>query len=359
MDFSDTATGAVVGLSALALTLVAPIWGNLCEKWGRRRVILIGIVATTAFNVASATLIQLRLELLLGTQLAFVLLLSTRLLNSLFTGGLKPAGQAFIADVTSADSRAKGMGLMGAAFGVGSILGGFSASLSGSQHLLAGYVAISILLLASCFVTAVYLPEPRKQPDDSAAITHAPLPYKRISGFLLITFLGLMLFSLLQHVIPLTLEDRFLLSNDMAIRRSGMTMMLTMIVMILTQSLLVGRLPLVPRNLIVVGSVVCGCAMIAATFSHTPATLMLSMCVFGFGLGLLFPGNLASLSLSVDNDSQGRVAGVNGIGQGLGLASGPIAGSFLHNYTYHAPYIVCVIIMVSIFMMAFVLRRKA
>jgi DHA1 family tetracycline resistance protein-like MFS transporter len=337
LDFSDTNTSLILGMSAFMITLVSPIWGRLCERWGRKKVILISIVATLFCTILTAFIIKLRIELAISLQLSFLLLLSVRILNSLFTGGIKPAGQAYIADTTHINMRAKGMGLMGAAFGMGSILGGLCAVIFGSNNIFFGYVAVSITLLISFFLAYQQLPESR--PTDAYPVSRTPLPYSKIWIFLTITLVGLSVFSLLQHTISLTLADKFALSDDLTIRTSGMSMMVMMVTMIITQALLLRVLSLTPIMLILLGIVCSSAALLFASLVPVLWGFIVSMILFGFGLGLLFPGNLALLSINVDSFSQGRIAGVNGMAQGVGLALGPILGSYLHHSVVSFPYV--------------------
>ena len=357
LDYSDRYSGFLLGASALLLTLSSPIWGKLCERWGRRKVILYGILATTLFNLFSALIIHARLELFLSVQMSFYLLLFTRVLNAVFTGGLKPASQAYLADITAIPHRAKGMGALGAAFGFGAILGGLCARLSGQQYLVHAYLFISLALLIISITAVFYLQESSYQPS-SSNLSLSRLPYARIGLFLLITFLGLTVFSALQHVLALTLQDRFQLPSDQAIKTTGLTMMLTMSGMLLTQALLLRFIPLSPLKLILTGAIMCALALFSAAFAQTTFSLTLAFCLTGVGLGILLPGNLAALSISVDDKTQGAVAGVNGIGQGIGLATGPLLGVLLHQVSFAAPYLMCALAMFMLVLFALVAQQR-
>lgn len=346
LQLSDTNTSLILSLSALVITLVSPIWGQFCEHWGRRKVILSGMIASVVFTVLSALLIKARLENTLAVQTVFLLLLSARLLNSVFTGGLKPGGQAYIADITTQDNRAKGMGLMGAAFGIGSIMGGITAMISGSDKLLWGYGFISIMVIISSLLTLFKLPESHPSTVNNIPLTKTVLPYSQIWVFLLITLAGLTTFSLLQHIIGLTLQDKFQFSADQAIKTSGMAMMVSMLTMIITQLFIVKILDIKPQLLMLNGILFSIIAMFSAAlivmFSLPVMPLLLiTMATFGLGLGLLFPGNLASLSIASGEDKQATVAGINGVSQGIGLVLGPILAIKLHNISFSMPYLAC------------------
>ena len=177
------------------------------------------------------------------------------------------------------------------------------------------------------------------RPTDAYPVSRTPLPYSKIWIFLTVTLVGLTVFSLLQHTISLTLADKFSLSDDLTIRTSGMSMMLMMVTMIITQALLLRVLSLTPLTLILLGIVCSSAALLFASLAPVLWGFIVTMILFGFGLGLLFPGNLALLSINVDSFSQGRIAGINGIAQGVGLALGPICGSYLHHNLVSLPYV--------------------
>src|SRR5689334_13595048 len=88
----------------------APLWGRLSDRLGRRPVLVVSL----AFSVLS--------YLMLGFAHALWMLFAARALAGLTAGNIA-AAQAYIADVTTPDNRAKGMGLIGAAFGLGFIAG--------------------------------------------------------------------------------------------------------------------------------------------------------------------------------------------------------------------------------------------
>src|SRR5438477_8996428 len=123
------ARAAVVGLLmssySLAQFVFAPVWGRVADRVGRRPILLLGLLG----SVAGYTLFGLA-----GT---LSLLFVGRILMGIF-GATIPTAQAAVADVTRPEDRARGMGLIGAAIGLGFILGpalgGVLSNLSGVIH---------------------------------------------------------------------------------------------------------------------------------------------------------------------------------------------------------------------------------
>lgn len=107
---SEFQTGLLVSSYALMQMIGAPILGRLSDRYGRRPVFLISILGTfTGF-------------LILGFANSLGMLFASRILSGLTAGNISVA-QAYIADITDEKNRARGMGMLGAAFGIGFILG--------------------------------------------------------------------------------------------------------------------------------------------------------------------------------------------------------------------------------------------
>ena len=113
---SDTVVGLLVASYAAAQLIGAPILGRFSDRFGRRPILLLSLVGT------------LLGFLLLGFANTLWILFAARILDGL-TGGNISVAQAYITDVTDARDRVKGLGMIGAAFGLGFIIGPASGGL--------------------------------------------------------------------------------------------------------------------------------------------------------------------------------------------------------------------------------------
>ena len=107
---SDVAIGMLVAVYPLAQLFGAPLLGRLSDRYGRRPVLLASIFGTAVGFVV------------LGAASALWMLFASRIIDGA-TGGNLSVAQAYIADVTDESNRSKGMGMIGAAFGLGFVLG--------------------------------------------------------------------------------------------------------------------------------------------------------------------------------------------------------------------------------------------
>ena len=132
---SETTAIALMGMYSVAQFLFAPLWGGLSDTYGRRPIMLLSIAATALMLAAFAAAEPLAVRLLPGAgpgslgglsteqaQLTLVLMFVFRFLHGVFAANISTA-QAYVADITTPANRAKGMGLIGASFGVGFTLG--------------------------------------------------------------------------------------------------------------------------------------------------------------------------------------------------------------------------------------------
>lgn len=363
LGFSDVATGLIVGLPALALSLSGPLWGMAADHRGRRPVVLASLAAAALLTAALAAVLFLRAEGIIPVAAAIAAALGVRLTQGALGGGLMPGAQAYLADVTPPERRAGAMGAMGAAFGLGSIGGAALAWQAGAGLAVMALGGIAATIAAAAVAVLLLVPEPARPSrpagvvDAAAGVAFAGLP-RRLWRHLAITVCGLLAYGLLQQVTALRLEDVFGLETDAAVRRAGAIMMLTLAVMVTMQAGGVRALRWPPERLLRMGAAVAvgGVALAAVATDVLPFALA-TACV-GAGLGLAVPGNLACLSLRAGPAMQARAAGINAIAQGLGLAAGPIVGATAHAVSPAAPYGAALLALGLVLLLAWAPRRS-
>lgn len=345
LGFTDIQTGAILSASALLLMIAAPVWGYLSERIGRRPVIMVALAGAMLAPLAFGFIVGRRLDGTMSAILALYLFAAARSAQTLLSGGLLPASQAYVADITTPEARAGGMGVLGAAYGLGAIIGSALAWRIGG-----GDAALAFLLvsgLAGLALTSVTLlaSEPRHH-DPRAVVPATGLNLSQIWPFFAITLVSISAHSIVQQTVALRLQDAFGFTSDASIAKAGLALMGTALAMIIVQGVVLRMLALKPEALLRAGALLAAVALLLATLARGYTELFGALVLLGAALGLMLPGNLASLSLRAGVDAQGKAAGFNVVGQGMGLAIGPLAGAALHQISPQIPFLAAALLLI-------------
>jgi DHA1 family tetracycline resistance protein-like MFS transporter len=160
-DASPTVVGLLLGANAITQLIGAPLIGRLSDRYGRRPLLLVSIAGTALSFV------------LLGLANSLWMLFLSRILDG-FLGGNISLAQAYITDVTDEKSRAKGLGLIGAAFGVGFIFGpAIGGTLAGGGNYTVPAFAAAALSAINLVAVLLLLPE-SLPPEQRAQRANSP-----------------------------------------------------------------------------------------------------------------------------------------------------------------------------------------
>ena len=304
-------TGLLYTTYSLVQLVMAPLWGRISDRVGRRPVIILGLLGS-----AFAYTIFARAD-------SLALLFLSRVVGGI-GGSTIPVAQAYIADVTPPGRRASGLGLIGAAFGLGFVigpaLGGVLYGLSpGSPTAAPGYTAAA-LCLANALAALAWLPESRRPGAARgtsrfnlgtalAAAARSRQIQLVLAGYLCVT----MAFSTLHPTLSLLASERF----GMGTRQAGYLFALLGIVSVIVQGGLVRRL--VPRfgerRLLRVSGIPFCLGLLVLGMATTTPLLLSALVLIGIGYGGSIPSVLALLSRATDPERQGAVLG---LGQSVG-----------------------------------------
>jgi MFS family permease len=329
--------GAIISASSLTLFLVSPLWGRASDVWGRRKILLIGLFGYSVGTIMFASVFQAALLGYLIPVTALVLLIVTRVANATVMAAVSPSANAYMADITTVEDRIKGMGAIGAAGNIGSILGPAIGGLLASISLLTPLYFSVFLTLAAAVLTLYALPE---LPKTTVIKKQPRLKYTDPRIFPLVVagvflFMG---FAIVQQTIAFRFQDELGLSGIDTAKVVGISLMFSAAAALLVQLLLIPRLSVRPFVLLRISMPMMMIAFAMMALGHTQNMYILSMCVLGLGMGLAGPGFMAGASIAVSSDEQGAVAGVAGSCPPLGFTVGPLLGTYLYSIDGALPY---------------------
>lgn len=293
------AIGGLVATYSLLHFLLAPMWGRLSDRIGRRPVLLIGLTGT------------LLSSLVFAAADSFLLLLVSRIL----AGGLGATlnvTQAYAADSTPPEGRTRVMGLIGAMFGVGFILGPTIGGVSSLFGNAAPGLAASAIAAVNLAMAVARLEEPA-QPRAIGFIS-APARETLLQYFppFAAAFASTLAFTVIYVVFPLHAEQALGLDRS----RVSYLFALVGLVNALVQGGIVGRL--VPRlgegRLVTVGGILMALGLaslpLVAGPGSSPAFLLVALALLGAGYGLAGPAETGYVSRKAGAADQGGILGV-------------------------------------------------
>lgn len=312
---SPAAIGMLVASYSAIQFLLAPFWGRMSDRFGRRPVLLIGLAGSALSYVVFA---------IAGS---FEVLLVSRLLDG-GSGATVNVAQAYLADESPAEARARAMGKVGAAVGmgfiVGPLLGGIAASRGAAT---VGWVAAAITL-ANLIVAWRILPESAR-PRDIAAVPPLVVNPSRLALPLAVLFLATLAFSVMYVVFPLWSEQTLGASRSTV----GYWFALVGLVTAVVQGGFLGR---TVTWLGEHGSARLGTALLAVGLLSVPfaglrggLALYLVLAVLGAGYGLAGPAMLGLVSRLTGATRQGRILGVAQSATSLARIVGPVVAGMV------------------------------
>lgn len=338
-------TGLLVASYAAAQLIGAPVLGRLSDRFGRRPILLVSIFGTFIGF------------LLMGFANTLAMLFAARILDG-FTGGNLSIAQAYITDVTDAKDRSKGLGMIGAAFGLGFIIGPVTGGfLSQWGYAVPAFAAAALALLNLVLVYA-WLPESLSAEKRASMIEKKPAvtlgalidALKRpFTGSLLTTrfFFGLA-FAIFQTIFALYTLKKFNLNA----RDTGFILTYVGVLSVVVQGFLIGRLTRRFREDILIVTCVALMAISLAGWALVPTVLGLVIILTPTAVsgGILNTLLSSTLTKAVEPQEVGGILGLAASVESSTRILAPIiGGALLEQYGTWAPGAFSAAVMVGVF----------
>lgn len=316
------ATGLTVGLLTTSFSfsqfVFAPFWGRLSDRVGRRP-ILIGSLLLTGVSY-----------LVYAAAGSLALLFASRILAGV-AGAVLSTAQAYVADTTTPENRTKGMGLIGAAFGMGFIFGPAIGGVLSRWGFAAPAYASASLALAAAVFAFLRLPEslPREARAGAAArrsrtTLREALARPAVGTVLGLFFVATLCFSGMETILALFCQRFY----GWGPHEIGYLFAYVGVVAASMQLGIVGALArrFGERALVRAGLALMGAAFVTAGLVPPLALFLLAMGAIAVASGLMTPSLSGLISIATPADEQGGILGVYQSLGSLARAAGPFLG---------------------------------
>jgi len=352
MGAGGTELGLLVASYAVMRLVCGPVWGSISDRIGRKPVLLIGILGYAVTMVW------------FGLATKLWMLFAARILSGVLSSATAPTTMAYIGDSTPGEARGGGMGLLGAAGGVGTILGPALGGLLGGESLAVPFFIAAGLSLLSLLLAALFLPESLSAVAQGENRKKDKVIDLRLWGrsiisplgmLFLLTFIstcGLMIFA---NVFGLYALERFSYGTE----EVGIILMVLGLVSALVQGLLAGPLTRRwgERMVIRVGLFATALGLLLMLLAGDFFTILLTTAFFGLATAIQVPA-LTSLTSQKATIPQGIAMGLSNAFVSLGRIVGPLIGGFTFDRNIDLPYLSAAGVMLLGFIVSLAWLRK-
>lgn len=325
--------GLLVASYAVMRLFFAPLWGSLSDRVGRKPIMIIGIFGYGLTMV------------LFGLATELWMLFVARMLSGILSSATSPTTMAYIGDSTSEEERGGGMGILGAAVGLGTIFGPALGGLLAGDSLSTPFFIAGGMSLLAMLLIAIFLPESLPKEDRQPIVKRIPIPEFRswwqalnspIGILLILVFLltcGLMIF---YGIFGLYALEKFGYGPE----EVGIVFMVVGLVSAVTQGLLTG--PLTKRwgetPIIKIGMLGSAIALSLMALAGTYSTILITTGLFVFTTSILTPA-VSSLTSKRAASQQGMAMGLSNSFMSLGRIAGPLWAGFVFDINLILPYL--------------------
>ena len=345
--------GVLEAVNALCAFIVAPLFGGLSDRFGRRPVI---VIATLGAAIGFATF---------GIGGSIWVLLAGRIIQGI-TAGDMPALFAYAADITPPAERAKRFGLLGALNGIGFMIGPALGGLLAAIHIdLPVFVTAGIALViavTSFFVLPESLPASKRTPKlrfeslHPVAVFKSAFGRRQLRGILVaLVLIGLPFGMFVNNFSVLALDQVHWTATAIGL----LTAAIGVLDIVLQGAIMQVLLPRLGERGIIIAGLVAQAAGFAAlalvgSLVAEPWLLIVGTLMLGGGQGPASAAMDGVLSQQVGDDEQGWIAGViQSLNTGTGVIAPLLAGVLYATVSHSAPYwLGCVMVLGAILLIA-------
>jgi MFS family permease len=340
---SEFQVGLFFASSAVLFFLTSSIWGGLADRWGGRPAILAGLAGGGVSFALIAAIYAFGPDSM-SASLILAALLFARVIYGFLSGGVQPAAIACMADTVVERRHSTAAALVGAAFGLASIVGPlFAAVLIGFGFAAPVVGACALILIASLVARDI----PTKTRATESKVALFALPQGIVMPYLVLAFAIVLGLSALQPTTAFFVQDRLAIGTTLAVQYASFVSAMFAACSFVIQALVVPVLAMSPHRLLMAGVAACCCGVTLCLAATDLPALVIGFGAIGAGFGLVQPGLLAGAMIATGIDKQGQAAGHMQSAMSAAWIVGPLVGTAAYSLSIEGPLLLAAAALVA------------
>lgn len=325
---SPTELGLLMAVYSFMQLIFAPMWGRISDRIGRKPVMMIGIagLAVSFFIMASAD--------------SLLVLFIARIIGGALSSANMPTAMAYVADITTPEERGKGMGIIGAATGLGFIFGPAIGGIFSETSLNMPFYIAGISSIITLILVMILLKESLTEEKRSHRTEEKVSMWKSFKGPMSVLFILQLIITLSMAGLETTFAYFAAQKADISLVQLGYIFMIMGFGSAIVQGGLIG--PMTKKfgegNVIRIGIVVSAIGFVLILFSTNFWTSAIFLTIFGLGNGVIRPA-ISALVTKSSTSGHGGVTGLLSSFDSFGRIAGPPIGGWLFSIYIGLPFI--------------------
>lgn len=345
---SPTELGLLMSVYSIMQLVFSPFWGKISDRIGRKPVLMLGItgLALSFYLMAIAD--------------SLWMLFAARIIGGILSSANMPTSMAYVADITTPENRGKGMGIIGAAVGLGFVFGPAIGGVFSKTSLSLPFYIATFSSIITLILIVVLLKESSTAESRLENAKNKTSIWKAFSGSLSILFFLQLFISLSLSGLEATFAYFAAKKAGMDSTEMGYVFMIMGLAGAFVQGGLMGKLtkkygegPVIQGGIIISAI---GFALILLINDFITAAIFLT--IFGIGNGVIRP-SISSLLTKRSNTGHGSATGLLSSFDSFGRIAGPVLGGWLFTMSIELPYIIGTVLSVLALVLYRVYLTKA
>lgn len=339
--------GITVTLGAVAWIFFARYWGEKSDSVGRKPILVITVLGIAISYLSLAVFVDFALDNPPMLIVSLIVLILTRGLVSIFYAAISPVSAAFIADKVESANRAPNMAKLGAANGMGMVIGPIAGGMLAVYGLQMPLYTFAVLPFIAAVVLYFKL---ERSPKLKVEKKVSPKFFDR--RLLLpssATFLAMFGFMSINTCLGFYVLDIYALGDTDAAKVAGYILAIIGVFLIMAQ-IVVSKLKHIHEyRYLKFGILLSALGVIGLGYTHILSMSLFFGAIYGLGMGFMFPSLMTITANSVEQHEQGYAAGTVDSTKGLGMIFAPVLSTIFYSISPTLPFLISGILLVVLF----------